>query len=186
MITTTFSAALASPVPEQAVATAPATGEGKPFAEFLAEESASSPDKIPCPLESLPLDAPSFYAAGMQALQRFEQLLRERLDEAGIEPEPPLSFASGSDGHLYLTSTHPQADEISKILEEDRRLAHYFNKAASNLAIQRAAEEHVRFTAVYAENPDLAVQMFSHLFDDRPPPSLTVQISARSMESYFV
>lgn len=183
MITTTFSTAAPGRFPGAGPAAAPP--DAATFAEMFGQVP-DEPDTGIIPLERLPLTEGTFEEAGLQALERFENLLRQRMAEQGIAADPPLSFTSDASGKLHQTAPHPQAEQIDAILQADERLGRYFQQASDNLAVARAGREHARFSEVYEKNPDLAVMMFSHLFNDQAePPTFSVALSAELAEPVF-
>lgn len=184
MFSTTFAIARGGPA---TVANEPASSPSDAlFAELFAE-TPDEPTAGIMPLESLPTTMGGFEATAKEALERFEQLLRKRLEERHIAMEPPLQFATDASGQLHEVSGHPQADEVEQILAEDNRLQRYFQKAASHFEIAQIAPEHIAFQELYRQNPDLAVAMYSHLFDNNPPPppKMSLQLDAEKLEPLF-
>jgi len=184
MISTTFAIARGGAGP---VAGAPASSPSDAlFAELFAE-TPEEPTAGIMPLESLPTTMGGFEATAKEALERFEQLLRKRLEERHIAIEPPLQFAADASGRLHEVSGHPQSAEVEQILAEDDRLQRYFQKAASHFEIAQISPEHIAFQELYRQNPDLAVAMYSHLFDNNPPPppQMSLQLDADSLEPLF-
>jgi hypothetical protein len=50
----------------------------------------------------------------------------------------------------------------------------------------RAAKEHQQFAELYAQNPELAIAQYAHLFDNRrDPPRFVLQLSGQALEPLF-
>jgi hypothetical protein len=104
----------------------------------------------------------------------------------GVNLQQPIKLAVDAFGKVRETSGHPQAQEIEQAIASDDALANTFRRAASQMELIRAAKEHQQFAALYAQNPDLAVAQYSHLFDDyRDAPRFTLQLSGEKSEPLF-
>lgn len=124
--------------------------------------------------------------SAQEALDRFHKLLGTKLSELGVDLSQSFTLAIDGLGGIQETSGHPQAKEIEQLLATDMELSNLFRQSASQFELARAGEEQTRFAQIYEKNPDLALQQFSHLFDDKyEPPSYAVQFSGTAAEVLF-
>lgn len=153
------------------------------FAELFSGESSPSPapaaEELPfvSKLESLPTTLAEMQEESQRALERFQKAFAAKLAEAGIALDEPLKLSIDSFGKIRETSGHPQAAEIDDLLSEHNQMTADFRRGVAHAETARAVREHSEFSKLYAQNPELAVQVYSHLFDDhRQPPQLSVQL----------
>jgi hypothetical protein len=125
-------------------------------------------------------------SGALAALAEFQKRLGSRLAELGVSLAEPIKLAIDSAGNVREQAGHPQAAEIEHALACDDELANLFRSAAARLEAARAGEEHSRFAALYAENPELAVAQYAHLVDDqRDPPRFALQLSGDQADVLF-
>lgn len=120
------------------------------------------------------------------ALAEFQKLLGPKLAELGVTLSQPLKLAVDSFGKIRETSGHPQGQEIEALLAKDDQLSRSFRQATANLKAARAGREHEQFTALYQQNPELANQVYGHLFDNRRDPNqLSIRVDDQSALPLF-
>jgi hypothetical protein len=161
---------------------------GSAFRDVLAEGPESTNSNIVTrPPLSQPLVLEDLASSAQQAIAEFQRRFVARLSEMGIALEQPLTLAVDAFGRIKAAHDHPQAGEIDALLASDDDLANLFRFAASRSELQRAAEEHQRFSELYAKNPELAVEQFSHLFDNRDDtPRFALQIFGDVAEPVYL
>lgn len=157
------------------------------FADLLHPAPAKEEEETqPMMLEKLPTTLAGIEAAAREALAKFQQLLAPKLAELGIDTAQPINLAIDGLGNIRETGGHPQAAEIEHLLETNDDIARYFRKAAAEFESVRAAREHQQFAQVYANNPELAVEQYAHLFDDRrEPPKFSLRLTGDTAEPLF-
>lgn len=156
-----------------------------PFAKLFSggeSQASSSTSSQPDQLGSLA----ALEQSARDALAEFQQLLGPKLAELGVTLAQPLKLAVDSFGKIRETSGHPQAQEIEQLLAKDDQLSRSFRQANANLEAARAGREQEQFAALYQQNPELANQVYEHLFDDRrPSPSLSIRVDDKSALPLF-
>lgn len=157
------------------------------FADLLQSEPEPAEEATsPMMLEALPTTLAGIEAAAREALAKFRQLLAPKLAEAGIDLSQPMTLAVDGLGNIRETSGHPQAAEIEHLLETNEGAARYFRKAAAQFETLRAAREQEQFSQLYSQNPDLAVEQYAHLFDDRRnAPQFSLRLGGDFAEPVF-
>ena len=153
--------------PQQKIAAnTPATAAAAKFAEYLAEDRplqpandartllAPSPELLAKTLlgdtydpatGSVRLD--KIAAATQRHTAEFAQVLRQKLATINTDPNQPIALSVGADGRVIVDGSHPHADAIAKLFEEEPALAQaYRNVAARNdhLAILQAGAVYVK------------------------------------------
>lgn len=152
--------------------------EGASFAQIFAQEAETSKPVVH-PLESLPTTLADIEADGRAALERFQQAFASKLAELGISLGDSIQLSIDSFGKIRETSGHPQAQDIESLLADNSQMSHDFRKANAQLSTARAGREHAEFSRLYAQNPDLATQVYAHLFDDnREQPQISIRVDA--------
>jgi hypothetical protein len=103
----------------------------------------------------------------------------------GIKDGENYSFKIGTDGHVNVSGGE-KADEIEKAFEEDFELHNRLMRFSSHSSMVRAIREHMEFVAAYEQDPEQAVAMYSHLFDnDNKPVSTFEYSSSGGLNVYF-
>jgi hypothetical protein len=160
-----------------ACASSAASGATEAFANLFAEKpqthSLDEPPKLPSPSEAEAM------------LAQVKDRLYARLREMGIALQQPVKLAVDAFGKVRETSGNPQGPAIEEVLASDDALANTFRQAAAQMELMRAAKEHQQFAELYAQNPELAVAQYSHLFDNRDPPRFVLQLSGDLVEPLF-
>lgn len=157
------------------------------FADLLKPDPAEKEEPTPpAVLESLPTTVAGIEEAARQALARFQELIAPKLAELGIDTGQPMTLTVDRLGNIRETSGHPQADEIEHLLESNDQAARYFRQAATQFETIRAAREHEQFAQLYSQNPELAVEQYAHLFENRrEPPKFSLYLNGSSAEPIF-
>lgn len=152
--------------PQQKIAAnTPATAAAAKFAEYLAEDRPLRPANdartSPAPSPELLAKAllgdtydPSTGSVRLDkvagATQRhtaeFAQLLRQKLATANVDPKHPVALSVGADGRVIVDGSHPHADAIARLFEEEPALAQAYRSVAArndHLAILQAGAAYV-------------------------------------------
>lgn len=157
------------------------------FSDLMAPDP--EPADAPLPpmmLESLPTTVEGIDESAREALAKFRELIAPKLAELGISTSPSITLTVDSLGNVRETSGHPQAAEIEHLLETNEEAARYFRKASQQFSLARAAREQEQFSQVYTKNPELAVEQYAHLFDDRrEQPRFSLQLTGDTAEPLF-
>ncbi len=157
-----------------------------PFAKlFSGDKSQGSPGAQSSSSDQLGSLA-ALEQSARDALAEFQQLLGPKLAELGVALAQPLKLAVDSFGKIRETSGHPQAQEIEALLAKDDQLSRSFRQASANLEAARAGREQEQFAALYQQNPELANQVYEHLFDNRRgTPQLSIRVDDQSALPLF-
>lgn len=133
---------------QQTVATnTPVAAAAARFANFLAEKHtakpsaagfAPTPDMLAQTLFGTAYDRGTgkvqldrITGEAMKRSAEFAGQLRNRLAEAGIDPNTPIALSLGAEGRVIVDGSHPHADAIAKIFAEDPALAQAFRNVAA-------------------------------------------------------
>lgn len=102
-----------------------------------------------------------------------EEAFSEKVKELAVEVEatiPPaidvsLDFSRQGSGKIVVDRSHPKAEVLEKQLNEDDSLNRAFREVNALREMIRAADEASAFQKAYRQNPKMAVNRFSWLFD---------------------
>jgi hypothetical protein len=120
------------------------------------------------------------------ALDRFRQLLAPRLRALGVDLSQPVLLAVDALGQVRETSGHPQGAQIEQLFASNDALSNNLREVSAQFEVMRAIEEHQRFAELYAQNPNLAIAQFGHLFDqDRSLPQFHLELLGDEMNPVF-
>jgi hypothetical protein len=144
------------------------------FADLLRPNEEAAPPELSLTEPALSLN--NLHETVAASLARVRELLGPKLAELGISLSQPLKLSVDGLGNVRAAG-HERAAEIEQIFATDDALSREFRKLSANSELIRAGREHEQFSQLYAQNPDLAVERFSHLFDDRPGPRFTLELS---------
>jgi hypothetical protein len=78
---------------------------------------------------------PSLPAELQDAINRFAELIRQRLASAGIELAQPLSLTGDGLGGINVAEDHPQAGAIESLITKDSAIADAFHQLANRFHI---------------------------------------------------
>lgn len=99
--------------------------------------------------------------------------------EASIPPaiDISLDFSRQGSGKIIVDRSHPKAEVLEKQLNEDDSLNMAFREVNALREMIRAADEASAFQKAYRQNPKMAVNRFSWLFDStRSKPTYHFQL----------
>lgn len=116
-------------------------------------------------------------ARAAASLAQLTQHLTAKLQQLGVSLDEPLSLSLDRQGVWRASANHPQRREIESLLASDAELARALNEVAAHEQLRRAAEEHTRFAQLYAQNPELAVAQYAHLFDGSERAPLRLELA---------
>ena len=134
----------------------------------------------------LPASLMELQRIGQSALERFQELLGPKLEELGVSLSEGITLAIDRRGQIRETSGHPRGAEIEALLASDRELAGKFSEASLYLGRFHEQQDQMRFAQLYAQNPELAMSQYAHLFDgDGNPPSMTLRLSDVGYSTLF-
>ncbi len=119
-----------------------------------------------------------------QELGRFQEALRRRLADAGINTS--LSFRLEDDGQGGVAvGDHPRKDQIEQALAEDPTLAATFQYLASTFNLLRAAQQHETFRRAYQADPMAAVHRYSDLLSQEDSETFGLSVNGDDVEIAF-
>ena len=116
--------------------------------------------------------APSLPAELAQAIDRFAELIRQRLASAGIDLAQPATLTGDGLGGLEVEASHPQADSIESLLVGDSAVIDAFH--------QLAARYH---SAMMGPDPTLSSLPWDQSSAGR---SVAIEVSADSARAEFI
>lgn len=130
-----------------------------------------------------PEDVREYYADQQQSLNsRIQSLLKS----SGIDVPPEIRLQVGGDGSVVVANDHPDREQIEELFRENPRLRNQFVEVAALGEQIRAMDEAVVFQKAYAENPQAAVEAFSHLSSGKERPQYSLLIRANGSTAQFV
>lgn len=134
----------------------------------------------------LPASLMELQRIGQDALLKFQEMLGPKLEELGVSLSEGITLTLDRRGRIHETSGHPRGAEIEALLAGDPELAGKFSEASLYLGRFHEQQDQLRFAQLYAQNPELAMSRFAHLFDgDGNPPSMTLSLSDRGYSTLF-
>jgi hypothetical protein len=120
------------------------------------------------------------------ALAKFRDFLAPRLAELGVDLSQPVLLALDSWGNVRETSGHAQGALIEQLFATEEGLRESLQQVALHFETLRVTDEQQRFQDLYAQNPELAVAQYSHLFDDqRQAPQFQLELLGDEMNPVF-
>lgn len=128
-------------------------------------------------------DLRQYYADQQESL---ESRIRSLLNDEGIDVPPEIRLQVGADGSVVVAGDHPDRQQIEELFRENPRLRNQFVEVASLGEQIRAVDETLAFQKAYAENPQAAVEAFSHLFSGKERPQYSLLIQANGSTAQFV
>lgn len=176
------SAAGATPVDELTLSAPAAAAQQGSLGELLAAEL--FPGVPRQPNGSIRLDDLRQYYADQQ--ESLESRIRSLLNDEGIDVPPEIRLQVGVDGSVVVASDHPDRQQIEELFRENPRLRNQFVQVAALGQQIRAMDEALAFQKAYAENPQAAVEAFSHLFSGKERPQYSLLIQAGGSTAQFV
>ncbi|MBN2295710.1 MAG: hypothetical protein JXM70_24980 [Pirellulales bacterium] len=120
--------------------------------------------------------------------QRFEDFagkLSALLKKTGIDRGCASILRSDGQGKIRVANNHPQRENIEALFENNPELANEFRGLSGTASFLRAADEHSKFAAAYAKDPEAAVRMFSHLFDETGTRDYAMRITSDDIMGFF-
>jgi hypothetical protein len=123
---TAFIPAAAAATASLAKGAARGISEGFSFAAELAKGNRETTPSV-----AAKITAPSLPAELKEAIDRFAELIRQRLAAAGIDLAQPVTLTGDGLGGIKVATSHPQAEAIESLLAEDAQVADAFHQLAA-------------------------------------------------------
>jgi len=115
-----------------------------------------------------PITLDDLKAFADEKLKEFAKRFKALLEANGIDTSRPITLGHEyGTGRVIVTSDHPEADKIERLLAKNFDLCNTYTAATSTLEIVKHGEDHSRFAKAYEANPQAAVAQFSYLFNTR-------------------
>jgi len=115
-----------------------------------------------------PITITKMKAFATEQLDTFASKFRALMHANDIDTSQPIELGhEPGTGRLIVTNDHPEAEKIEALLEDRPDLRNMYTGATSALSLTKHVEEHVKFAAAYAQNPQAAVAQHAYLFNTR-------------------
>lgn len=120
-----------------------------------------------------------------ERFEQFSQKLNGLLKKAGIDRGCESILRSDGEGKIRVSNNHPEREKIEALFEDNPDLANEFRGLSGTASFLRAADEHLKFAAAYAKNPEAALQLFSHLFDKTDTREFALRVTDENIMGFF-
>jgi hypothetical protein len=94
--------------------------------------------------------------------------LRHICADLEINPSTRIEFSCGSIGDIEVAKTFPESTRLEMTLSRDNVFTNKVRQASLQKGTLNRVNAHREFSKAYAEDPELAVEQYSHLFDEYP------------------
>ena len=108
--------------------------------------------------------------------------LRDLFNKNGIDTSSDINLQVDELGQIRVQGNHPDKNFIETLLAGEPDLSNDFRKLSSLESLMKAAREAEKFQKAYAENPQKAIQDYSHLFNKNQEERVTVRINQTAFD----
>lgn len=115
----------------------------------------------------------------------FGDELGNKFRAAGIDTSVPVDLRVDADGRIGVSGSHPDKDKIEALFAEDPEFANRFRGISAASGLLKAAEDHVEFAAAYQQDPEAAIEQYSHLFSNGQQPEALFRFAGTDLTASF-